>query len=239
MDIQEKVFRSQPGLHGYNEREVDEFLDRITEEMARVHAENQRLREQLAGKEPAPRSVTAAAAAGPQIGGDYIASEKEFLRSLATLIQNHAQAVRRGRSPRGGVRSGASAPARAAGLEHAAPPAPVAAAAPSPRRRRRSRPWTRPARLDPGARRRGAGAAGRDDPRAVLGRGLTQAPEGRCARPRAPASSGRGTGSPRSARRSSRRPARGSRSRCRARPARSASTRTRCSSPGAATRSGR
>ena len=42
-DIQEKVFRSQPGLHGYNEREVDEFLDRITEELARVHAENQRL----------------------------------------------------------------------------------------------------------------------------------------------------------------------------------------------------
>ena len=48
-DIQEKVFRSQPGLHGYNEREVDEFLDRITEELARVHAENQRLREQLGG----------------------------------------------------------------------------------------------------------------------------------------------------------------------------------------------
>lgn len=93
MDIQEKVFKSQPGLHGYNEREVDEFLDRITEEMARVQAENQRLREQLAtggGSVAAP----VAAAAGPQIGSDYIGREKEFLRSLATLIQSHAEAVR-------------------------------------------------------------------------------------------------------------------------------------------------
>src|SRR5262249_10965255 len=84
MDIQEKVFRSQPGLHGYNEREVDECLDRITEELARAHAENQRLREQLAaggggGSVPMPAAV----APVPQIGSDYIAREKEFLRSLA------------------------------------------------------------------------------------------------------------------------------------------------------------
>jgi DivIVA domain-containing protein len=94
MDIQEKVFKSQPGLHGYNEREVDEFLDRITEEMARVQAENQRLREQLAAGGGSLAAPVAAAAAGPQIGSDYIAREKEFLRSLATLIQSHAEAVR-------------------------------------------------------------------------------------------------------------------------------------------------
>src|SRR5262245_66371501 len=68
MDIQEKVFRSQPGLHGYNEREVDEFLDRITEELARVHAENQRLREQLAGGAGAAPIAAASAAAAPPIG---------------------------------------------------------------------------------------------------------------------------------------------------------------------------
>src|SRR2546430_2870408 len=91
-DIQEKVFRSQPGLHGYNELEVDEFLDRITEELARVHAENQRLREQLAGGHTAGAAPTAAdpPMAGPLISGDYIAREKEFLRNLATLIQSHA-----------------------------------------------------------------------------------------------------------------------------------------------------
>jgi DivIVA domain-containing protein len=98
MDIQEKVFRSQPGLHGYNEREVDEFLDRITEELARVHADNQRLREQLAGAQSNGAMPTASAAAGQapagEIGGAYIAREREFLRSLATLIQEHAEAVR-------------------------------------------------------------------------------------------------------------------------------------------------
>src|SRR5580765_324923 len=95
MDIQEKVFKSQPGLHGYNEREVDEFLDRITEELARVHAENQRLREQLAasGGGAALTAAVADTPAAARIGGEYIAREKEFLRSLATLIQNHAEAV--------------------------------------------------------------------------------------------------------------------------------------------------
>jgi DivIVA domain-containing protein len=129
MDIQEKVFRSQPGLHGYNEREVDEFLDRITEELARVHAENQRLREQLAGgqgTEAAP-STSAAAVAGPQIGSDYIAREKEFLRSLATLIQGHAEAVRQD------VRraTGSAAPAAAPAVAAAAPAAQPAEQAPA------------------------------------------------------------------------------------------------------------
>jgi DivIVA domain-containing protein len=121
MDIQEKVFRSQPGLHGYNEREVDEFLDRITEELARVHAENQRLREQLTAAGGAP-AASAVAPAAPQIGGAYIAREKEFLRSLATLIQTHAEAVREDVR-----RTTASAPAA---TRAAAPP--VEAAAPPP-----------------------------------------------------------------------------------------------------------
>jgi DivIVA domain-containing protein len=116
-DIQEKVFRSQPGLHGYNEREVDEFLDRITEELARVHAENQRLREQLAGG--AAAVPAGAAATGPQIGSDYIAREKEFLRSLATLIQSHAEAVRQD------VRRATGPGATAAATVPAAAPAPA------------------------------------------------------------------------------------------------------------------
>jgi DivIVA domain-containing protein len=46
VDIQEKVFRL--AFRGYSERDVDEFLDRITEELAGLHEENKRLREQLA-----------------------------------------------------------------------------------------------------------------------------------------------------------------------------------------------
>jgi DivIVA domain-containing protein len=46
IEIQEKVFRL--AFRGYSERDVDEFLDRITEELAAVHEENKRLREQIA-----------------------------------------------------------------------------------------------------------------------------------------------------------------------------------------------
>ncbi len=95
LEIQEKVFRSQPGLRGYNEREVDEFLDRVTEELARVHAENQRLREQVAAPAQAAAPLSAPPpAAAAEIGGEYIAREREFLKNLAALIQGHAEAVR-------------------------------------------------------------------------------------------------------------------------------------------------
>jgi cell division initiation protein len=46
VDIQQKVFRL--AFRGYNERDVDEFLDRITEDLAALHEENKRLREQVA-----------------------------------------------------------------------------------------------------------------------------------------------------------------------------------------------
>ncbi|MGH2653209.1 MAG: DivIVA domain-containing protein [Actinomycetota bacterium] len=46
VDIQGKVFRL--AFRGYSERDVDEFLDRITEDLAALHEENKRLAEQLA-----------------------------------------------------------------------------------------------------------------------------------------------------------------------------------------------
>jgi DivIVA domain-containing protein len=46
VDIQQKVFRL--AFRGYNERDVDEFLDHITEDLAALHEENKRLREQVA-----------------------------------------------------------------------------------------------------------------------------------------------------------------------------------------------
>lgn len=46
VEVQEKVFRL--AFRGYSERDVDEFLDRITEDVAALHEENKRLREQLA-----------------------------------------------------------------------------------------------------------------------------------------------------------------------------------------------
>jgi DivIVA domain-containing protein len=46
VDIQGKVFRL--AFRGYSERDVDEFLDRITEDLAALHEENKRLAEQIA-----------------------------------------------------------------------------------------------------------------------------------------------------------------------------------------------
>ena len=46
IDIQQKEFRLAK-FRGYNEREVDEFLDQVTDEVARLHADNKRLREEL------------------------------------------------------------------------------------------------------------------------------------------------------------------------------------------------
>lgn len=45
VDIQQKEFRL--AFRGYHESEVDQFLDELTEEVARLYAENKRLREEL------------------------------------------------------------------------------------------------------------------------------------------------------------------------------------------------
>ena len=127
IDIQQKEFRL--AFRGYNEREVDKFLDEVTEEIARLHADNKRLHEELEARgtvrldtdavnqaddilnrarEQAARIVAEAEAesAGrrersPQpapearlVGPDFLGREREFLQSLATLIQSHAALVR-------------------------------------------------------------------------------------------------------------------------------------------------
>lgn len=127
VDIQQKEFRL--AFRGYNERDVDQFLDQVTEEVARLHAENKRLREELSFKRTAPldrgipgeadaivrqareeaaRIVAEARArastlAAPATGltptgllGPFLAREREFLQSLAALIQGHADAVKEG-----------------------------------------------------------------------------------------------------------------------------------------------
>src|SRR5437867_7178230 len=43
VEIQQKEFGL--AFRGYNERDVDQFLDEVTEEVARLYAENKRLRE--------------------------------------------------------------------------------------------------------------------------------------------------------------------------------------------------
>src|SRR5262249_4185546 len=105
VDVQQKEFRL--AMRGYNEREVDEFLDLVTEEMARLHAENTRLRAQVEtrgpGEVPAPAPPTHVAQPDtPEALRAYVAREQEFLKQLAGLIQEHARAVKDARRrPRG------------------------------------------------------------------------------------------------------------------------------------------
>ena len=131
-DIQQKEFRV--AFRGYNERDVDVFLDQVTEEVGRLHADNKRLREEvehrggssLVGADEADAIIrqarleaerimsdartNAAAVAGsatPQAGltpdeaatarvliGAFLAREREFLQTIANLIQDHAQSVK-------------------------------------------------------------------------------------------------------------------------------------------------
>jgi DivIVA domain-containing protein len=122
-DVQEKVFRLS--FRGYNEQDVDRFLDEITEELASLHEENKRLRERAedgggmastqvlkeaerragetvrqareyaarlmedAGKR-ATEGVTAVAAAP----FSFLIRERDFLQRLASLIQEHAEAMK-------------------------------------------------------------------------------------------------------------------------------------------------
>src|SRR5437773_9851661 len=55
IDVQQKEFRvaSRP-FRGYDEQEVDEFLDLVTEELARLHADNRRFQEDVEFRRTVP-----------------------------------------------------------------------------------------------------------------------------------------------------------------------------------------
>jgi DivIVA domain-containing protein len=125
LDIQQKEFRVSR-FGGYKMRDVDEFLDRITEAMSAMSAEGQRLRGgdpravvgtsdlddvnrqadeiiQRARTEAARILAEAGSAAGGAgvAGGaaaaaisGFLTHEKEFLQSLAGLVQDHAESVK-------------------------------------------------------------------------------------------------------------------------------------------------
>jgi DivIVA domain-containing protein len=122
VEVQEKVFRL--AFRGYSERDVDEFLDRITEDLAALHEENKRMREQLVegggsaggfeeaqqqaeaivrqAREHAARLVEdaeARAAEGSMAGADelptsFLLRERQFLQQMAALIQDHARRLK-------------------------------------------------------------------------------------------------------------------------------------------------
>lgn len=103
-DVQQKQFRTARMGGGYRMREVDEFLDQVTDTLTSLLSENERLRRGQAG-EPAARSTLDT----PITAGDraaieaFLRREKAFLQSLGGLVQGHAEElkgmVRSSRSP--------------------------------------------------------------------------------------------------------------------------------------------
>jgi DivIVA domain-containing protein len=112
VEIQQKVFRL--AFRGYNERDVDEFLDRITEDLAKLHEENKRLREGLGGggegedlagarsqaeaivreaREHAARLTEDAnpSGAGGGVSPTFLLRERDFLQRMAQSVQEHAR----------------------------------------------------------------------------------------------------------------------------------------------------
>ena len=130
LDVQQKEFRVSR-FGGYKMRDVDEFLDRITDSMSALTVENERLRKgappSIVGtpdladvsrqadeiieraRAEAARIVAEAKATGAQPAEEpgagaspqeraavnaFLTREREFLQSLAGLVQEHAEQVR-------------------------------------------------------------------------------------------------------------------------------------------------
>jgi cell division initiation protein len=121
LDVQQKEFRVS--FRGYNEREVDEFLDTVTVELQRYEAEIMRLRSSPAIFDPAAdpdgeadriiraareradgivreaearaASITSAGAGDARsVVAPYLNREREFLQKLGSLVQEHAQTIK-------------------------------------------------------------------------------------------------------------------------------------------------
>jgi DivIVA domain-containing protein len=136
LDVQQKEFHVTRVGAGYRMREVDEFLDQVTDALSALIAENERLR--AAGSDaPAPSAGSAGAAddADRAAVEAFLRREKGFLQDLGGLVQAHAEELRSmvravRREPTG---TAAAAAAAAAGmpvgepLAHAAGPPPAPA----------------------------------------------------------------------------------------------------------------
>jgi DivIVA domain-containing protein len=100
-DVQQKEFRVARFGAGYRMREVDEFLDQVTDAMSALIAESERLRQGSAdpgpasGRPSAPPSLPPSADdAGRTAVDAFLRREKGFLQDLGGLVQAHAEELR-------------------------------------------------------------------------------------------------------------------------------------------------
>ena len=108
-EVQQKEFRVARFGAGYRMREVDEFLDQVTDAMSALVAENERLLQGSASGSPAssrpatpPSTSPAVRPAVPSLADDpgraavdaFLRREKGFLQDLGGLVQGHAEVLR-------------------------------------------------------------------------------------------------------------------------------------------------
>lgn len=100
-DIQQKEFRVARVGAGYRMREVDEFLDQVTDALSELVAENERLLRAAGGGAPAaapsatrPSSPMPADEASRSAVEAFLRREKGFLQDLGGLVQVHAEELR-------------------------------------------------------------------------------------------------------------------------------------------------
>jgi DivIVA domain-containing protein len=110
MEVQQKEFRVARFGAGYRMREVDEFLDQVTDALSALTAENERLLRGAADRAPAsgPPSPRPASDEDERAAVEaFLRREKGFLQDLGGLVQAHAEELR---SMVRGVRRDAAAP---------------------------------------------------------------------------------------------------------------------------------
>jgi DivIVA domain-containing protein len=97
MDIQQKEFRVARFGAGYRMREVDEFLDQVTDAMSALVAENERLLSgsgepgSASSRDPVRPTTDVADRAAVEA---FLRREKGFLQDLGGLVQEHAEELR-------------------------------------------------------------------------------------------------------------------------------------------------
>ena len=124
-DVQQKQFRTARMGGGYRMREVDEFLDQITDSLSFLIAENERLRRGRPGAPSTAEPVAPSGAADRAAIEAFLRSEKGFLQSLGSLVQGHAEDLK-------GMVRAARGPGPAPEASPEAAPAPVVPAPAEP-----------------------------------------------------------------------------------------------------------
>lgn len=98
LEVQQKEFRVTRVGVGYRMREVDEFLDQVTDTLSALIAENERLRAGGGATEGTSASpATSPGVSGPAERGAvdaFLQREKGFLQELGGLVQAHAEELR-------------------------------------------------------------------------------------------------------------------------------------------------